>query len=326
MDKEAMMSVAEVIRTKDKFLLSAHVNPEGDSVGSQIAMFLLLRKIGKKAAIVNHDEVPHNLRFLEGSREITKHFPEELQPSVAIMLDCPVMERTGRVGKLLEEECFIVNIDHHISNEYFGDVNWVEPGVSSVGEMVFNLAQELKIEIDKPIAEAIYAAIVTDTGMFNYGNTSSDTHRVVGELMSAGVSPKYMFSQIFEKRSDVEMRILGKALSDLQVAAGGKLAYMSISKEMYESEGVKSVPTDDFINFPRSIEGVEVAILFKENPAARGRVNVSFRSSGKADVNKLAALFGGGGHPQASGCVIECPLADARQRVLDEASKMIQEM
>lgn len=324
MDREAMVSVAEALREKDNFLITAHVNPEGDSVGSQIAMFLLLKKIGKKAVIVNHDVVPHNLRFLEGSREISKHFPDDPLPDAVIMMDCPVRERTGRVGKLLDEECFVINIDHHVSNEYFGDVNWVESGMSSVGEMVFNLAREMKVEIDKTMGEAIYAAIVTDTGMFNYENTSSDTHRVIGELMASGVSPKDMFSQIFEKRSVTEIRILGKALSDLRVVADGKVAYISISKEMYESEGVQSVPTDDFINFPRSVKGVEIAVFFKENPAAKGRVNVSFRSSGGADVNKLAAVFGGGGHPQASGCVVECSLDQARDKVLDAAVKMIQ--
>ncbi len=321
MDEKSLNRVLEVFKEKDNFLITAHINPEGDSVGSQLAIHALLKKLGKRSAVVNHDEVPENLLFLPGSRSILREVPRDFKAEVLVVVDCPVKERTGRVHGLVEGEPFVVNIDHHVSNEFFGDVNWVEPEASSVGEMIFSLIKNLGITVDKDLATVIYAAIVTDTGMFNYDNTSSNTHKVAGELIASGVNPKTMHKEIFESKSTAEVRLLGRALTTLEVEHGGRLAQMTLTRDMYRQEGVDIISTDEFINFPRSIRGVEVAVFFKEG--GDSSVNVSFRSSGRVDVNVLASHFGGGGHAQASGCLIECTLSEAKEKVLSEVRKSL---
>ena len=324
MARADMDKVIEVLKERDDFLITAHVNPEGDSIGSQLVVYNILRKLGKKAVVVDHDDVPDNLRFLPGSGDIKKGLPEGLEAGTVIVLDCPVKERVGSVVGAVEGAALVVNIDHHVSNEHFGDVNWVESSSSSVGEMLFHLALEIGVGIDRDLATLIYAAIVTDTGMFNYSNTKQGTHRVAGELIKSGVDPKAVHREIFEKKSLHEIRLLGRALTTLEVESGGALAHMSLTREMYRSEGVSSVSTDEFINYPRSVKGVEVAVFFKEGDVPGGKVNVSFRSTGKINVNEVAARFGGGGHKQAAGCVLEGSMDKAKEKVLNEVRRTLE--
>ncbi|MBD3426060.1 MAG: bifunctional oligoribonuclease/PAP phosphatase NrnA [Candidatus Omnitrophica bacterium] len=323
MNKDNMKNVIRQLKKRDNFLVMAHVNPEGDSIGSQIAMQRLLEKWGKKAVVVDHDEVPDNLRFLKGAEAIQPEVPAGFSPETLVILDCPVRERTGDIPRLGEEKGFIINIDHHVSNEYFGDANWVEAGASSVGEMIYILARETNTEIDIEIAEAIYTAIITDTGMFNYTNTTRHTHEVAGELIEVGVDPKGLHGRIFESKELSQIRLLGKVLGTLQVEDNGRLAHMSLTRSMLAEEGVDSVPTDEFINYPRSIKGVQAAVFFKENMDHPERINVSFRSTGGIDVNKVASRFGGGGHPQASGCTLFTNLREAREKVLNAVKEVI---
>lgn len=325
MDKEVLKNIEEALKGRDNFLVTSHVNPEGDSVGSQIAFFQILKKMGKKVIMVNQDDVPENIRFLDLSRDVLNQVPEDFIPETLIALDCPVKERIGNVANSLTGDEFVINIDHHVSNEYFGDINWVEPNMSSVGEMIFNLMMDMGLEVDTSVATAIYTAIITDTGMFNYDNTSQSTHVVAGELILCGVDPKRVYKEIYESRNPHEVSLLGKALSTLKLEEDSRLAYMVLTRKMYEEVGVKNVATDDFINFPRSIKGVEIAIFFKESINLKGRVNVSFRSTGNKDVNKLASIFGGGGHSKASGCLLDCTLEEAVEKVTLEARKMLKE-
>lgn len=323
MDSENMNKVIEVFNKKDKFLITSHVNPEADAVGSQLAVYYLLKKIGKQAFMADQDSVPENLRFLPGADLIAKELPEDFYPDAVIIVDCPVKERVGIICEYLDAKRVIVNIDHHVSNELFGDVNWVEPCASSVGEMVFFLIKKMNVEIDMNMARTIYSAVITDTGMFNYSNTSSRTHQVAGELLNAGVNPKMIHDEIFEKKSIDEIRLLTRVLGTLQVEDGGRLAYMELTRKMYRDEGINTANTDDFINFPRSIRGVEITVFFKENASGHDKVNVSFRSTGNFDVNTIASIFGGGGHSQASGCMIDSSLADAKKKVLREVRKYL---
>ncbi len=323
MNNEGMAEVMDVLRNKNNFLITAHVNPEGDSIGSQLALYHILKKLGKKAVMVNHDRVPENLVFLPGTSEIKAELPFDFKAGTAVVLDCPVMERAGTVVAHLNEIDEIVNIDHHISNEYFGDVNWVDAGASSVGEMLYRLTREMGLSVDKDAAMAIYAAMVTDTGMFSYDNTTGETHIIAAELLKSGVSPKQMHGEIYEKRSASQVRLLGKALSTLRVEENGKLAYMALTRAMFAEEGVNSVSTDEFINYPRSVRGVSVAVFFKESVENPGAVNASFRSTGNVNVDTIASRFGGGGHQKASGCLVKGGLDAAMEQVLDEVRKVL---
>ena len=198
--------------------------------------------------------------------------------------------------------------------------------MSSVGEMIFHLAKAIDPKlIDKNSAEAMYAAIVTDTGMFNYENTSAVTHNAVSEIIALGVSPPSMYSDIFEQKSSAEIRLLGRVLSTLMITEEKNIAYMTLTKETLKDESAENVPTDGFINFARSIKGVEVGIFFRENVSLEDHINVSFRSSGEIDVNKVAAHFKGGGHPKASGCVLNMPLEDAKIEVISRVKKALRQ-
>ncbi|RKY42660.1 MAG: bifunctional oligoribonuclease/PAP phosphatase NrnA [Candidatus Makaraimicrobium thalassicum] len=323
MDNDGVDKVIEAFRNRDNFLITAHVNPEGDSIGSQLAVYYILKRLGKRAVMADHDDVPENLKFLPGSESITREIPKDFRLDTVIVLDCPVRDRIGRISDCIDERPFIVNIDHHVSNGFFGNVNWVDREASSVGEMIFHLAEKMGIEIEKDPATALYTAIITDTGMFNYDNTSKETHRAAGELIAAGVNPKAVHAEIFEKKSISEIRLLGRALTTLQLEEGGALAHMSLTRKMYSEEGVDRVSTDEFINFPRSIKGVEVAVFFKEDGITREEINVSFRSSGRVNVNIVAAHFGGGGHALAAGCTLNCGLEEARDKVLGGIRKAL---
>ena len=205
MNNDGMDKVIEAFRNRDNFLITAHVNPEGDSIGSQLAVYYILKMLKKRTVMAVHDDVPENLKFLPGAELITRGAPEDFRPDTVIILDCPVRERIGRICDCIDEGQFIVNIDHHVSNESFGNVNWVDVEASSVGEMIFRLAEKMGIGIEKDPAAAFYTAIITDTGMFNYDNTSEETHRVAGKLIAAGVNPKVIHGEIFERKSVPEM-------------------------------------------------------------------------------------------------------------------------
>ncbi len=323
MAKSALDEIVDVIREKNNFLITSHVNPEGDSIGSLIAMFLVLEKMGKKAVMGISDKVPENLKFLPGADRIRQELDSGFSPDVAIVLDCPVIERVGWISNFIDESTFIINIDHHISNSSFANINWVEPDSSSVGEILYELFKKLKVDIDTDIAKAVYTAIITDTGGFNYDNTSKRTHMIAGELLEYGIRPRIMQTEIFEKKELAQLRVLGKALLTIELIEEGKIAVMSLKKEMYAEEGSYDISTEDFINYPRSIKGVEVTILFKENIEVENSTSISFRSTGAIDVNELALKLGGGGHKQASGCTLRIHFNDAKARVLEEAVKHV---
>ncbi len=317
--------VIKVLKSKNRFVITSHVNPEGDSVGSQIAMALVLKSLGKKTVMADHDEVPENLRFLPMSGKILKEVSPGFDPDAYIVLDCPVLGRVGRIAGGVTEDVDIVNIDHHTSNDFFGTVNWVDPGASSVGEMVYRIVKKLNVPVGGDMAGAIYAAILTDTGMFNYNNTSCSTHNIAGELIETGLDPKKIHREIYERKSESEVRLLGMVLSGLKVEKSGKVAHISLTREMLKTEGVVKILTDEFINYPRSLSGVEVAIFFRENGGGSGDINVSFRSQGGVDVDKVAAKFGGGGHPRAAGCLIRNagPLGEVKKKVIAEVNRFL---
>ena len=252
--------------------------------------------------------------------------PSDFHPETVVILDCPVKERVGRIEDYINDSKYVINIDHHISNSYFGDVNWVEEETSSVGEMLYDLIKETRVEIDNRIAVALYTAMITDTGGFNYDNTSRKTHEAAGELLEYGISPRKMQSEIFEKKSLEQIRILGKALTTVTLEEEGKLAHMCLTKAMYKEEGVTDISTEEFINFPRSIKGVKVTVFFKEPSEKEGTVSVSFRSNGEVDVNEVAIRLGGGGHKMASGCTLKGNLKEAKEKVLEEARVSIREI
>lgn len=310
------------IKKFDKFLISSHINPEGDAIGSQVALVSLLKKLGKEVVILNESPVPHVLQFMKGTEHILKEIPHDFNFQAVIVLDCPDLSRIGRIKEYLDRAHVVINIDHHISNENFGKINWVSPEKSSAGEMVYELFTLFKIKINLDEAIALYVAIMTDTGSFKYTNTSSKTHRIAAELIDIGVKPYEIYGRIYETSTIHDTSLLGEALATLRLSDDGKIAWMWVTKEMLKKTKASLESTEGIINFGRSIEGVEVAILFRET-GTEGRVKVSFRSKGKADVNKLAGFFNGGGHTTASGCNVSGEMGDVEKKVLEKAKEMV---
>jgi phosphoesterase RecJ-like protein len=308
--------VIEAIRKHKKFLITAHVNPEGDSIGSQLAMKELLEKLGKTAFILNNDPVPDYYKFLPQTASISSRLDKAPYFDAVVVLDCPTLKRTGRVNGLITDDKTIINIDHHISNEKFGDARWVNPKASSAGEMVYTLFKHFKIKPSKESALAMYIAIITDTGSFNYDNTTSDTHAITGELMSYGIKPASVSEDVHERRSITDIMFLGLVLSTIRVNKTGEVAYLEITKKMLKTTGADLAKSEGFVNYARSINGVKVAVIFKEDFKKPGIINVSFRSKGDVDVNKIASAFGGGGHVKASGCVVAGTLPEVKKKVL----------
>ena len=320
-DLKSIKKILQVIDEHRKFVISAHVNPEGDSIGSQIAMYYFLKDLGKEVYIANSDKVPDNLKFLEGTAEIDCTI--SVSDYVLIVLDCPILERIGKIQSELQENVYIVNIDHHISNTSYGDINWVEKNASSVGEMLFHLIKESGNPFLKEINEAIYTAILTDTGMFNYDNTTRTTHNIAGELINSGVNSVYIHGNVYENKNFKEIRLLSKALGTLRLDENGRIATIFLTRQMLIEEDAELISTDEFINYPRSIKGVEAAVFIKQNIRDDDVVNISFRSNGNIDVNKIAGSLGGGGHKKASGCRLYCTLDEAYEKIIERISSEI---
>ncbi len=316
--------VIEAIKKSSSFLITAHVNLEGDSLGSQLAMKELLNNLGKAAFIVDSDSVPEHYKFLPKAEEISKRIDKNLVFDAALILDCPTLKRIGKVKDLISKDKLIINIDHHVSNEKFGQVNWVDPNASSAGEMVYRLFKEMGVSLTKEIALCLYIAILTDTGSFNYDNTSSVTHEIAGELLGYGVDPARVSEDVYERRSVADIKFLGMVLSTLQVNKTGDVAYLEITRNMLNQTGADVSKSEGFVNYARSIDKVKVAIIFKEDLIDSGRINVSFRAKGDdVDVNKIAAYFGGGGHAKASGCIVDGRPDEVKRKVLAKVEEVL---
>lgn len=319
-----MNKVIEALKKNKKFLISAHVNLEGDSIGSQLAMQELLEAMGKEALILDDDSVPEHYRFLPKAGEISNDLGTKFEFDAAIVLDCPTLKRTGRVADIIKAgNKPVVNIDHHISNESFGNVNWVDSNASSAGEMVFKLFKEMDVALTKESALCLYIAILTDTGSFNYDNTSRITHEIAGELLGYGLEPAAVSETVYERRSLSDIKLLGLVLATTTINKSGDIAYLEITKDMLRNTGADIAKSEGIINYPRSIDKVKIAILFKDDLKNQGMINVSFRSKGDVDVNKIASAFGGGGHAKAAGCCVKGSLAEAKRLVLAKAEEAL---
>lgn len=313
---------ADFIGKHNGFLLTTHINAEGDAIGSELATALLLSRLGKDFIMVNSDPVPDYLKFLPFSENIIIDAPDSVEFKAAIILDCPFASRSGRVSRLFKGKP-VVNIDHHISNEKFGDINWVEAKASSCGEMLIKLFKKFKITVDKNTALCLYVSILTDTGCFSYDNTSSKTHRITAELLKrGGIDPAWVSNKIYQKNSVDSIRLLALALATLKLESNGRIAHIMVTDDMMKRTNTSPVETESFVEIARTIKDVEVVLFFREIQG-KDAVHVSFRSKGDIDVNKIAAAFGGGGHHKAAGCTVDGNMEEVRKKVADEVKKIV---
>ncbi|MEA3329026.1 MAG: bifunctional oligoribonuclease/PAP phosphatase NrnA [Candidatus Omnitrophota bacterium] len=313
-----LSQVISAIKKYDSFLISSHVNPDGDAVGSQFAMRSLLKQMKKKAVIINDKPLPAMYDFL-GKWTCIDELVRKPNFEVAIIMDSSNLNRLGRVPSLLSPAKKIINIDHHVSNENFGDINWVDTRAGAAGEMVYYLYKKLNCPIKNESALAMYVAILTDTGSFRYANTTSSTYRVASHLLECGVKPEIVAEKMYEVNSLAGMRLLGMALSTIKVINhDGSIAWLYVTNDMLRKAGADWQDTEYFVNYARSLYGVEIAIFFSETEV-KGRIRVCLRSKSVVDVTLIAGKFGGGGHCRASGCRIKGTLDEVIKKVVAES-------
>ncbi len=312
--------LAEIRKKSNKiFLLSAHIHLEGDALGSELALASLLRRLGKKVFVYNEDRPPAEYCFLPGITSIVCEDPH-LDYDVAVFVDCSELSRAGKVHKALDPEKLLINIDHHVSNSYFGDVNWVQGNVSSACEMIYDLFVALGVKPSKDESTLLYTGIMTDTGGFKFANTTSKTHEVAAKLLKNNLDIYQIHRCIYESMSFQTVKFYGKIIQSLKMDSSGKVAWLEIPYSLISKSDVLAQQTDSIIHFARCISGVEVALLFKE--IHRGKESrINFRSTGRVDVNKIASVFGGGGHKMASGATVRGNFKDIITRVVAESVK-----
>ena len=302
MSKPDLDRLLEIVAQGRTFVVAAHLNPDGDAVGSSLGMALALRALGKDVVVYNRDPVPYNFQFLPGQQLWTQSLDHRGRPDVTILLDCG---EPGRVGEEFPEHGWgeqIVVIDHHktydpnFATHYVRDVS-----AAATGELVYDFAQMAGVDPDG-FADNIYCCLVTDTGSFRYSNTSQRTFNIAGELIARGVDPWHITSHVYESQPRERLALLGRVLQTLRFSDDGTLAFLRIEQHMLDDTGASLAMIDGFINFARSVQGVEVATQLKQTGPQSWAV--SFRSRGAVDVSRLAAAFGGGGHHNAAGCTV----------------------
>ncbi len=305
-------AICRLIREKSSFLIACHENPEGDAIGSELALALALRKMGKTATVLNSDPVPGNLAFLPGADTVVAEADGSTH-EVAVVVDCGSPERTGRVETELRKCPFLVNIDHHSTNDAQGDFCLIDTEAAAAAILVHRILVALGAAIDRDIAVNIYAAILTDTGSFRYSNASPEAFRIAGDMVRTGIDPREVAERIYETQTAEKLGLLGRVLGSLELASGGRIAAITTRKEDLRDFSATRDHLEGFINYPRSIAGVEVAAAFREEDA--GEFRVSLRSKGRVDVSAVAAALGGGGHRNAAGCTVRGPLDEVKRRV-----------
>jgi len=293
------------IRQGNRFLLTSHVNPDGDAIGSELGLARLLRGLGKGAVVWNRDPTPALYRPLPGSERI--HVGEEPPAGfpdmfdAVIVLECPSPDRTGLEKQLAERP--VINIDHHLGNQCYGVINWVDSAAPAVGEMVYRLAQGLKVSLEPEVASCLYLTLVTDTGGFRFSNATAAAFAAAATLVREGAHPEQVSQWLYESQPLAVVRLLGEMLQTLQTHKGGRVATGRLTREMFARVGASPGDSEGLIDHLRSIAGVDAVALIRE--LEDGSHKVSLRSRGEVDVEKIARHHGGGGHRNAAGFTLK---------------------
>jgi bifunctional oligoribonuclease and PAP phosphatase NrnA len=303
--------VLNQIGRRQRFILTSHARPDGDAVGSTLACAQILRSMGKQAIVVLSDGVPGIYSPLPFTDSVLHDTTEAPEPEAVIILECDSVQRTRLAGL---EKHYLINIDHHATARPFANVNWIDPNACATAEMIFHLAREAGVKISPEVATCLYTAVLTDTGSFCFHGTTERTFALAQELVRCGADPVRIAHNVYFSTQLSKMRLLGAALSGLQ--REGSLAWMHVDRFTMERCESTEEDCEGLVNYALAIQGIEVALFFREQPD--GRFRVSLRSKGLVNVAAVAAAFGGGGHECASGCAVEGPLSVASERLLTQ--------
>ncbi len=307
---------AELLNKADHIILTAHIHPDGDALGSLLALNAYLAAQGKQVRMLLDDEIPRTFRFLADWEKIEKPDNSEIEADLLVVLDASDLERIGKVRNAVKAP--ILNLDHHISNLKFADYWYVDSQAAATGEIIFKLLNAVQAAITADMAAALFTAIATDCGFFRFANTSAETLRFASELVALGAKP-HIISENLDTKPLAVIEALPKVLETLEIVdcgQGRQIAALTLRQEILAD---LREDTEGFINYPRNIEGVEIAVMFKETDNS---VRVSLRSK-TVDVSKIALGFGGGGHARAAGCTVAEPLNKAKRLILEAAKKQV---
>ncbi len=310
-DQDPVDRICAELRRRQRFLITSHLKPDGDSIGSQLAMAFALRALGKDVRLVNRDKATAGLLAFPGVEDIEIGDRVEGDYDAVIVMECGDLARTGVSGL---ERYFIINVDHHPGNAMFGAINWFDKGAAACGEMVFEIITRLGVTLTREIAVHIYVAILTDTGSFHYSSISPRTFDICRQALEAGVDPVFVARSVFDSNNIGRLRLFGAVLGSVELEAGGRLAVIYLDRAMARAAGGTYDDTEGLINLPLTVKEIQAVVFFKEWEP--GEYRVSMRSKGIIDVGEVAKRFGGGGHKNASGCTVFGTLDEARQQVL----------
>ncbi|MCB4792393.1 MAG: bifunctional oligoribonuclease/PAP phosphatase NrnA [Elusimicrobia bacterium] len=319
-DKEFSL-IAKTIKKNKTFFIAGHLNPDGDTIGTALALSSLLTRLGKKPRVYSKDVVPEYLSFLQGAGKIIVADKVKGRFDCAIILECLDMNRMGDLispGQAKE----VINIDHHANFNHFGHVNYIDSSASSSSEIIFHLFRHLKMKLTPQEANALYVGVVTDTGKFQYNNTTSSAVYMASCLIDAGVKPYYIYNKLYSTKTFSSLKLFGLALSGLKKTDSGKIAYIEITKEMYKKSGSNVTESEGIVNETLKIPGVVIGALFREEKE-RNITKISLRSHEKYNVNKVVQVFGGGGHKNASGCTYKGTMETAKKVILSHLEKLV---
>jgi phosphoesterase RecJ-like protein len=318
------LSFRDLLEKNQKFVLTTHINPDGDGLGSECALAAYVRRKGKQAVILNHSATPPNYAFLDHRREILQ-FDPKVHASLLADADVIIVLDTNHPDRLVSMKPFVLQskatkvcIDHHLDAAEFADLYIIDEPSTATGEIVYRLLTYLDTgSIDKEIAVALYTAIMTDTGSFRYPKTGPEVHRSIAHLIEQGADPVEIYEQVFEQGSVNRLNLLGHALATMELVHGGKVAYLVITQKMLAETRTTEVDTDAFVPYSLSVYGVQIGMMFTE---LSDGVKVNFRSKGDIWINRLAKEFGGNGHKNAAGArLVSVRLSDILPKLLERS-------
>jgi bifunctional oligoribonuclease and PAP phosphatase NrnA len=300
--------IRDAIRARQRFVISSHARPDGDSIGSQLAMAFALRALGKHVEVVNQDAAPAPLMAFPGVPGIRVAERVDGEFDAAIVMECSELKRTGVEGL---DRFFVINIDHHPGNTGYGDLTWFNPEAAACGEMVFELVQALGVKLTVEIATHVYLAILTDTGSFHYSNMTPRTFDICRQALEAGIDPVMIARNVYDSNNMGRLKLFGAVLSGMQIDAAGRIAIIYLDHEIAREAGGTYEDTEGVVNLPLTVKDIQAVVFFKQVEGDEYRV--SMRSKGDIDIGSVAKDFGGGGHRNAAGCSVNGAI-DALQK------------
>jgi len=311
--------IVDAVRVRQRFVVSSHSRPDGDSIGSQLAMAFALKALGKDVTVVNADPAAAPLMALPGVPGIRIAPSVEGEFDASIVMECSEYARTGVAGL---DRFFTINIDHHPGNTGYGQINWFDPSAAACAEMVFDVIQALGISrLSADAATHVYVAILTDTGSFHFSNVSPRTFEICRQLLEAGVDPVRIARQVYDNSNVGRLKLCGAVMSGMRLDATGRIAVLYMDNEMARTAGATYDDSEGVINSPLTVKEIQAVIFFKQDQGDGYRV--SLRSKGEVDVGAVAKEFSGGGHKNAAGCSASGPVDDLRKVFVEKVSRAI---